>query len=123
MPKRSSTSVRVSYPRFDRETLTGRLRERLPLLAERLPLVRVVLFGSWASGRHTAASDVDLLVIYRGETREDAFRIVKSTLAVPGLEPHVYTLREAEAARDRLDRMASGGVVLFPEEDAARDLR
>lgn len=85
--------------------------------------MRVVLFGSWASGRHTAASDVDLLVVYGGEAREDAFRIVKTTLAVPGLEPHVYALREAEAARDRLDRMTSGGVVLFPEEDAARDLR
>jgi len=54
------------------------LRERLPLLGKRLPLVRVVLFGSWSTGRHTPASDVDLLVIYRGEQREDASSVVKT---------------------------------------------
>lgn len=99
------------------------LRERLPLLDERLPLVRVVLFGSWAAGRHTPASDVDLLVIYRGEQREEAFRVVKTTLALPGLEPHVYTHHEAETMRNRLARMAAGGIVLFPADAATRDPR
>lgn len=80
-------SVRVSYPKFSRDVLLAMLGERLPRLAERLPLVRVVLFGSWAAGRHTAASDVDLLVVYMGHPREDAFGIVKTTLGTPGLEP------------------------------------
>ncbi len=77
--------------------------------------MRVVLFGSWAAGRHTAASDVDLLVVYMGHPREDAFGIVKTTLGIPGLEPHVYAEGEAEGMRDRLDRMTAGGVVLFPD--------
>ncbi|MDQ7840186.1 MAG: nucleotidyltransferase domain-containing protein [bacterium] len=117
MPSRSSPSARVFFPRFDREALIGALRERMPALAARLPLVRVVLFGSWAAGRHTVASDVDLLVVYQGDQREDAFGAVKTSLAVPGLEPHVYTFQEAEAARDRLDRMTAGGVVLFAAEE------
>jgi predicted nucleotidyltransferase len=99
------------------------LRERLPRLAERLPLVRVVLFGSWAAGRHTAASDIDLLVVYEGPPREDAFAVVKTSLAIPGLEPHVYAEREAETMRDRLARMTAGGIVLFPAEAATQTPR
>lgn len=116
MQRQSSSSVRVFYPRTSREGLVRVLRERLPLLAGRLPLVRVVLFGSWAAGRHTAASDVDLLVVYQGDAREDAFGIVKTTLAIPGLEPHVYTDREAAMMRHRLARMTAGGVVIFPAD-------
>ncbi|MDR7522310.1 MAG: nucleotidyltransferase domain-containing protein [Armatimonadota bacterium] len=123
MPKRSSPSVRISYPKYSREQLLDRLRERLPALDRQLPLVRVVLFGSWAVGRHTVASDVDLLVVYRGEGREDAFAVVKTTLAIPGLEPHVYPEQEAAVIRDRLARMTAGGVVLFPADTATRGPR
>lgn len=117
MPRRSSPSVRIFYPRFSREGLLGLLRGRLPVLEARLPLVRVVLFGSWSRGRHTAASDIDLLVVYAGEPRDDAYALVKTTLAIPRLEPHVYTVREAEACGPRLERMTAGGVVLFPREE------
>lgn len=123
MPRQSSSSVRVFYPRFDRQTLIALLRERLPLLEARLPLARVVLFGSWARGRHTAASDIDLLVVYLGDTREDAFGVVKTSLSIPGLEPHVYAQREAAMMRDRLARMTADGVVLFPAEAAAQTPR
>lgn len=123
MRRQSSPSVRISYPRFSRDRLIGMLRERLPLLAERLPLVRVVLFGSWAAGRHTTASDIDLLVVYQGDTREDAFGVVKTSLAIPGLEPHVYTQREAAMMRDRLARMTAASVVLFPAEAATQTPR
>lgn len=123
MARRSSPSVRVFFPKFDRETLVGTLRERLPALAARLPLVRVVLFGSWARGTHTVASDVDLLIVYQGDTGEDAFGVVKTLLAIPGLEPHVYTEREAEMMRDRLARMTAGGIVLFPADAATQTPR
>lgn len=114
MPRRSSPSARVFFPRFDRETLVEVLRERLPALAARLPLVRVVLFGSWACGTHTVASDVDLLIVYEGERREDAFALAKSVLALPGIEPHTYTVDEAGLIQGRFARMNTGGIVLFP---------
>jgi hypothetical protein len=117
MRARSSSSVRVFYPRYTREGLLAAIRERIPRLAQELPLVRVVLFGSWAIGRHTAASDVDLLVVYHGPARDDAFHVVKTTLAIPGLEPHSHTEDEAAAMAERLARMSAGGIVLYPDGD------
>lgn len=108
------SSVRVYYPRFDRAELIRRLRERMEALNEMLPLVRVVLFGSYARGNYTVASDVDLLVVYRGPAREDAFARVKKTLGIPSLEPHVYSEDEYRQASHRIARMTEGGIVLYP---------
>ncbi len=60
-------------------------------------------------------SDVDLLVVYTGEPRDDAFTTVRRCMDTRGVEPHVYTADEAEALRDTIDRMTEGGVELFPE--------
>ena len=78
------------------------------------PVKRAVLFGSWAAGRATAFSDVDVLVIYADPPRDDAYRLVWDALRVPGLEPHVYAESEAEPVRATLDRMLDGGVELLP---------
>lgn len=115
MPARSSSSVRVFYPRWTRESLVQHLRERLPKLAGQLPLARVVLFGSYASGRSTVASDIDLLIIYRGPRRENAYSLVRKTLDIPGLEPHIYSLEEAGTVKRIIQRMERGGVVLLGE--------
>ena len=88
------------------------LRDRMPGLAAVLPLLRVVLFGSTAQESHTIASDIDLLVIYQGEPRSDAFVLVRETLNLRGLEPHCYSVAEAAALAPVLARMAAGGVEL-----------
>jgi predicted nucleotidyltransferase len=113
MRTRSSSSVRIFYPAFDRAELVRRLTEGLGRLESSLPLVRVVLFGSWARGAHTVGSDVDLLVVYRGDRREDAYALTKRALAVPRLEPHLSTEAEYEAARATVERMERDGIVLF----------
>ncbi|MGH7321250.1 MAG: nucleotidyltransferase domain-containing protein [Candidatus Rokuibacteriota bacterium] len=77
-----------------------------------LPLRRAVLFGSWAKGRQTVASDVDLLVVYRGVPRSDADALVKRTLGIRGLEAHCYTDAEYLALAATLDRMTAGGIEL-----------
>lgn len=109
----SSSSVRVFYPGRSRREVVHRLRERLDRLADSLPVVRAVLFGSYARGEFTVASDVDLLVIYEGEPREDAFETVKRVVDVRGVEPHVYSRREYEAQRETVDRMTRDGVELL----------
>jgi hypothetical protein len=114
MQRRSSTSVRVFYPEFDRTEVIQTLLERLRELEKRLPLVRVTLFGSYARGNYTVASDIDLLVVYAGEKREDVYALVKQALGFPRLEPHLYTEAEYRQAKDKLTRMCRGGVVLFP---------
>jgi len=93
--------------------LVEALRARLPALARALPLTRVVLFGSYARGRHTAASDVDLLVVYADPPRADAYAVVRKALGLPRLEPHVYSEAEYRAVQATVDRMTRGGVTLL----------
>ena len=113
MRKTSSSSVRVFYPALDRAGLIATLRERLSLLRRKLPLVKVILFGSYAKGTYTVGSDVDLIVVYRGEPRPDAYALVKRTLAIPRLEPHLYAEAEYKVVRATVDRMVRGGVTLL----------
>jgi uncharacterized protein len=115
MPMKSYGSVKVFYPEYTRNELIEKLRQGVRKLADKLPLDRVVLFGSWSRSRHTAFSDVDLMIIYTGPERDDAFALVKEVVAVKGLEPHIYTSEQA-ARLPVLDRMTAGGVAIFPEQ-------
>jgi len=117
MHKRSSSSVRVFYPKIDRTKLLQILSKQLKELGAKLPLVQVVLFGSYAKGNYTVRSDVDLLIVHQGKPRADAYTIAKKVLSVPRLEPHLYTQEEYERLKGNLDRMSTGGIVLFPSED------
>ncbi|MBC7098055.1 nucleotidyltransferase domain-containing protein [Candidatus Bipolaricaulota bacterium] len=113
MRKRSSSSVKVFYPRLSREDVVRLLRERLPGLARELPLVKAVLFGSYARGDYTVGSDIDLLVVYSGPPRDDAYVLVRKELAIPGLEPHVYSQREYRQMGEVGRRMEAGGIVVY----------
>jgi predicted nucleotidyltransferase len=117
MQKESSTSVRIFYPKFDRAELIQRLQQKLGDLSKELPLLLVILFGSYAQGNYTVASDVDLLIVYEGKGRKDAFAVAKKTLDIPLLEPHVYSEEEYEEHRDVIARMEGGGIVLFSRNE------
>ena len=113
--------MRVFYPPFKRAEVLALLRRRIPLLQEQLPLKQVVLFGAYAKGTYTAASDVDLLVVYGGEPREDAYALVKRTLGIRRLEPHVYAEGEYEQLRPTIARMIRDGVPLLESTEGAAD--
>jgi len=121
MQKDSSSSVRIFYPRISREQVIEQLKARLPDLSKELPFSLAVLFGSYAKGNYTVASDVDILVVYKGEERKDAFAKVKKMLDIPLLQPHVYSETDYQALKETLGRMTAGGVVLMDaaEEEAA----
>src|SRR5438874_1005671 len=106
-------SVKVFWPEFSRDELIGQLRARATALAVQLPLKQAVLFGSWAHNQATAFSDVDVLVVYRGPAREDAYRLAFRALRVDGLEAHVYSEHEAGAVAETLRGMTEGGVDLL----------
>ena len=86
--------VRVAYPILNRKQVVDRLRETCVDLARKLPISLVILFGSYASGRNTAGSDIDLLVVYRGDRMEDAYNLVVDSIRLPRLEPRIYTEEE-----------------------------
>lgn len=113
MLKRFSSSVKIFYPNYSRQELLELLRERLPALEAFLPLKKVVLFGSWAIGKETAFSDIDLLVVYKNPSREEAFKLVKQSFKIQGLEPHVYSEDEAEKLQPTIDRMTKQGILLY----------
>jgi predicted nucleotidyltransferase len=115
MQKKSSNSVRVFYPKFNKKEIIQLLLKKLEKLANWLPLIRVVLFGSYAKGNYTVRSDIDLLVIYKGEEREEAFTIVKKALDIPGIEPHVYSEKVYKSMEGTLNKMVESGIALYPE--------
>jgi hypothetical protein len=65
-------------------------------LSKELGLCLVVLFGSYARGDHTVASDIDLLVVYEGPERPGAYDLVWDTLQLPNLQLHLYTKEKYE---------------------------
>ena len=104
--------MRVFYPRYDRDSLVALLKGRLPGLQGKLTVRRAALFGSYATGRQTAASDIDLLIVYAGEPRDDAFAVVKRTLDIRGLEPHVLSEAEYDAVKGVWSRMLENSIPL-----------
>jgi len=75
-----------------------------------------VLFGSYAKGRQTVASDIDLLVVYTGRPRADAYALVKRALNIRRLEPHVYAEEEYEQVGMIIERMIRDGILIASGE-------
>lgn len=115
MQKPSSSSVKVFSPRYTQEEVLKALRSRMPQLLEHLPVRWVVLFGSYAKGNYTAFSDIDVLVVYAGEPREDAFALVKRTFGLAGLEPQVLTEEEFRAVLPVWTQMLRQSVTVWGE--------
>ncbi len=92
MREESSSSVRIYYPKFSRDELIEKLRKYAEELSKKLPLKRVILFGSYASGKQTAASDIGILIVYGG-TREkkEVYDLCWDLIELPNLELHLYS--------------------------------
>ena len=82
-----------------------------------ISLAKIVLFGSYATGKYTVGSDIDLLIVYKGETRPDAYAITKRSLDIPRLEPHLYSEVEYREMKETINRMEEGGIVLISGEE------
>jgi len=113
MHRKLSSSVRVFFPKRTREDIVHHIQGSLATLQKKVSLTLVVLFGSYAKGNHTVASDIDLLIVYKGILGEDAYSLCKKTIALPGLEPHVYSEVEYEEMKQTIERMIKDGMVLF----------
>jgi hypothetical protein len=91
---KAMSQVRVTYPALSRVDVVERLRKARASLEKKLPISRMILFGSYAQDRYTAGSDIDVIVVYRGHERDDAYKTVVDEIGLPRLEARVYTERE-----------------------------
>lgn len=97
-----------------------KLRRASVSLEKKLPLALVILFGSFARDQFTAASDVDLLVVYKGKERDDAYKTVMDKVRLPRLEPRIYTKEQfdrllAESPKFA-DLLSKEGITIFRAE-------
>jgi hypothetical protein len=111
--------VKVTYPTLSRSELVERLKQGSTNLRKALPVTRIILFGSYALNRFTAASDIDLLVVYEDPQRQDAYRIIADQLRLPRLEPRVYTESQyralLEGKRKFARTLAAEGITILGE--------
>ena len=126
MPSTSSSSAHVTF--LDIAATVERLRRAARHLVERDDNVAAaVLFGSLVTGGATPASDVDLLVVLRGDPRRALDRVPDYSRAFEdaGMGVQVFPWTEAELAsrlaeRDPFAReILATGVVLAGRLDAA----
>ena len=96
MLRKSSTTVKVFYPKYTKEDLLKLLGQRVPALKAVLPVEEMWLFGSYAKGRQTPSSDVDLLIVYEGANVPDAYKRAYHALDLKGVELHLYSHEEYE---------------------------
>lgn len=115
MQRRLLSSVKVFYPKLNKQSLLIMLKEKAGELCKKLPIKLIVIFGSYAKENFTVASDVDLLVVYQGEKRRDIFVPLKTTLNIPRLEIHLYSEKEYREMKDTVDKMIKAGIVVFPD--------
>lgn len=90
MPEKSWNSVRVIYPELSRDQVIQRLEEAAQSTAEELGLELLILFGSYAENRHTAASDVDVLVVCDDQAVPKAHEVLHRAAKIASMELHVY---------------------------------
>jgi predicted nucleotidyltransferase len=101
------SQVRVTYPALTREQVIRRLKHARVNLEKRLPVSRIILYGSYAEGRYTASSDIDVIVVYEGKERPDAYKIVMDEARLPRLEPKIYTVDQFNALTLQSPRFAA----------------
>ena len=102
MLKRYSSSVKVFFPRFSREEVVKEIYRCVEENRERLGLCKVLLFGSYARGNYTVASDVDVFVVFDdGKSSEnEVYKTLMKGIKLPRVELHIMSRREFEYRKD-----------------------
>ncbi len=116
MQMKSSNSVRIFYPKYNKKEIINKLQDKIPLLKSLLSISKVILFGSYAKDKYTVASDIDVLVIYKGKVRSDAYSVVKKVFDIPQIELHLYTTKQYEKIKDTISKIIEDGHVVIYEE-------
>jgi len=117
MLKKSSSSVKIYYPKLDRDKLVSLLKEKAVDLPKEFPIKLIMLFGSYATGRYTAASDVDVLAVVSGVNKDELYHKIHEGLGISNLQLHLYTVDEYEKLKRKrspfIREAEEKGIVIF----------
>lgn len=102
MLKKYSSSVKVFFPRYSREEVVKEIYRCVEENRERLGLCKVLLFGSYARGNYTVASDIDIFIVFDdGKSCEDeVYKTLMKCIKLPRVELHIMSRREFEECKD-----------------------
>lgn len=102
---------------LSKKQVVDELRSARSRLKNKLPISKMILYGSYAAGRYTTGSDIDVIVTYSGKQREDAYRIVATEITLPRIEPKVYSEDEFNAliakSRKFAETLQKEGIVIL----------
>jgi predicted nucleotidyltransferase len=105
------------------ETLADSLHVQLERAG--IPVERIILFGSYARGNHTDASDIDLAVVseaFSGVRFHDVSRIIDAvTLPDSRVEIHPYRPCDFTNGDPFAQEILKTGTVLFDKEPAVHN--
>ncbi|MBC7091394.1 MAG: nucleotidyltransferase domain-containing protein [Nitrososphaeria archaeon] len=102
MQRKSSSSVKIYYPKHDQGKVVEELRNAIKTLADELGIEKVVLFGSYARNQYTVASDIDILVVFDETVCDEdrVYKTVRKRVRLSRLEPHLITKTEYYRVRE-----------------------
>ena len=117
MRERSSDSVKIYSPRYRREDIIRILRSKVGEIRKRIPVKKIILFGSYAKNRYTVASDVDILVVYEERVGLDPYSIIWDIIDMPEVQLHIYRVDEYRKMRENLfiKEVERSGIVIWEE--------
>ena len=119
MQRKSSNSVKIYYPKYNKEKIIKLLKAKIHRIKKKIPVKKVILFGSYASGKYTVASDIDILIVYKGPKREDAYNICWDIIEIPELQLHIYSEEEYAKLKQRNSSIPkeaeTQGVIIWEE--------
>lgn len=89
--KKYSNSVKIFYPKYNKEQVIKELKKYTKKLREKLGLEKVMLFGSYAKENYTVASDIDLLIIYNDKktSEDEVYKHIMKSIKLPRIELHL----------------------------------
>ncbi|MEM3872421.1 MAG: nucleotidyltransferase domain-containing protein [Nitrososphaeria archaeon] len=101
MQKKSSSSVKVYYPKYSVEDIVIELRKSLNILSKELGIEKAILFGSYAKKSYTIASDIDILIVF-DETKSDedkVYKTLRKSIKLSRIELHIISKTDYNMAR------------------------
>jgi len=117
MRRKSSSSVRIYFPKLSKEELVHLLKEKVKDLSKELPIKTATLFGSYAADRYTAASDIDVFAVIEGGNKGETYHKLYKGLGIDSLQLHLYTVDEYEKLKRNspsfIREVKSKGIPIF----------